>query len=96
MSQLCPRLHSLDVSLCSGFSMHALILVVRRLRDEGRLRKLQMDELQVRALVWVSTFPMSGSEWGTSIREPHADQLLGLPRTHTHSELHTPHHAEHV
>ena len=52
VSQLCPRLHSLNVSMCSGFSMHALIRVVRHLRDEGRLRKLHMDELQVRVLVW--------------------------------------------
>ena len=50
VSQLCSRLHSLNVSMCSGFSMHALIRVVRHLREAGRLRKLQMDELQVRVL----------------------------------------------
>ena len=68
VSQLCPRLHSLNVSMCSGFSMHALIRVVRHLRDEGRLRKLHMDELQVRGLMWLSATLMSGSKRGTSIK----------------------------
>ena len=51
--------------MCSGFSMHALIRVVRHLRDKGRLRKLQMDELQVRALIWVTANFMRGSKRGT-------------------------------
>ena len=80
VSQLCPRLHSLNVSMCSGFSMHALIRVVRHLREAGRLRKLQMDELQVRVLIWVSATLMGGSKRGTSIRDLHADQLLSLPQ----------------
>ncbi len=79
MSQLCPRLHSLNVSMCSGFSMHALMRVVKHLKGEGRLRKLHMDELQVRVSHWVVATLMSASKRDTSIQELHADQLLCLP-----------------